>query len=243
MALIPVVIVSSLVLAPPALASCTTEKQIFVQSTASPSHTNGTTNEILLKNRNLDPNCGTGSAFCTDPITMSLSTAHISRSTTPTLSGDWVEIGWFEYRTGAGDDWQLFTEKGLNGDMTKCFQTPAPNLEVGTYDRWRITGTHKADHTVDWDLQVNFLIGEGYATIKTYNTGWGENSAVALGETEARASESNMRDDQRNLQFKNDPGSWVDWPNVDCIKDTASDFQWNRISDNAYTVQGSGDLC
>ena len=229
--------------AAPASAACTDTGQIFIRSTSNASNTNGTTNKILLYDRVLDSICNTGTAFCNDPITMSLSTAHISSSAVDPTD-DWVEIGWVEFWSTSGHQWNIFTEKGLNGSITNCFQTPAPNLGVGTYDLWRIDGTHKPDNTVDWDLKVDFLISQGFALVKTYNTSWGVASAVASGETERRSPGSAMHDDQVNPQFKNDSGSWVNWPDETCARNTAAPaWLWNHTSNNSYTVRTTGAAC
>ena len=239
-------ILGALAPVPPALAaSCAADEQIFVRSTASRTSMKGTTNQILLRDRPLETSCTTSNS-CTADIVMTLSTAHVDRDFTQNSpSGDWVEIGWVEHWSIAGSQhtWSVFTEKGRNFSKLDCFEQPAPNLNPGTYDLWRASGAVGANGTTDWTMRVDFLIGQGFVTVKTYNTSWGSTGSVALGESERRGDGSGMADTQVGLQYKNTSGTWVNWPGVDCVQDIGPIWEWNRLSNNSYEVIQNGSIC
>jgi len=95
-------------------------------------------------------------------------------------------------------------------------------------------------------MSVNYLDGSGWHDLKTYNTNW--DWGVALGETERfSAPGTGMSDDQSALRYKNGSGSFVDWPNVDCVQDRQSGvgdvWQWHRLSDTHYEVIKDGTSC
>lgn len=77
-----------------------------------------------------------------------------------------MEIGWVEHWTSPTvHTWSVFTEKGVDGQITHCLKQPAPNLDVGTYDFWRISGVTRGDGQTDWTLSVNFIIRQDYVNV------------------------------------------------------------------------------
>ena len=217
---------------PAAAVDCGNNEQIFVQSTKDRDLIRGTLNRIQMRNRPLDDRCEGA---------LTVSTAHISRDVVGTGCGCWVEIGWKEVwrNVGIEKEWKVFVEKGIDFDSTQSTNIVAPNLEAGTDDLWRISGAPSSGGGESWDLAVNFVIGEGYVAVDTYHTDWLH--GFAYGETESFVHDTGMRDDQTNLQFKNNSNDWVSWPGVTCGYDSGplEQWRWHRIADDQYEVVAS----
>lgn len=198
-------------------------EQFFIKNTVG--YTHGTKNQILLKNRFLDQDCS-------GPV--ALSTAFIGKDDS---RATWIEIGWWEEVCPAPGShcWAVFVEKGVNGEITHIEKIVAPNLQPGTYDQWRVANRPKNPNgTTDWHLEVNFLIGQGWVDVRTYTTNW--HTGIAYGETEAKGNDTGLREDQRNLQHKSAPGTWVNWSGQSCRKGTSPDFKYKERSNTFFEI-------
>ena len=119
-------------------------------------------------------------------------------------------------------------------------------MDFDTYDTFQISGATQGDGTTDWDLRVDYLDGSGWHVMKTYTTNW--DWGVALGETERKTVPgTGLSDDQQGLKYKNGSGTWVDWPNVDCVQDRELNvgdvWQWHKVNDTHYEVIKNGTTC
>jgi hypothetical protein len=239
---------------------CNKKEQFFIRGLHDDGSTalrKGTWSTILMRNRDLDPDCpgpGTpnsggiplGTAF-------TVSTAHV-RPGVSTFSdaGKWVEIGWLEVWEGLDTSsqaqgkkqWYVFASKAVDYESTDFTPQLAPNLEPGNEDMWRIQTTNDDS---GWKLSVNFILGLGWVEFKTYTTNWSR--GVPLAEAERKGTGTGLADEQRLLQWKR-PGDdqWVNWEKQDCYQhiDNLSDpfWLWDKIAAAHFKiVQQGGVFC
>ncbi len=219
----------------------------------------GTLSRILMRNRDLDPDCpanypptnGCPPGDGWDGAA-TLSTAHMrSGLSTSTDQGKWIEIGWVELWHSADTssqsadkkDWYLYTSKARNFDCQKQSLQLATNLDPGNDDIWRISATKLDDGTTDWSLAVNFVIEQGYYTVETYNTEW--DTGVPMAETERFGNDTCMTDAQYNLQWKTSSG-WESWQRNDCWEHTdltGGEWYYDWISDTEVHIREGSAGC
>lgn len=234
----------------PSYAACNTKEQYFILAENASQiavERKGTQATILMRNRDLDQDCGgspPGAGSCGFSTPFTVSTAHMR----PGLSGidntKIIEIGWAELWT-SGDtstqaeskkDWYVFSRKYVDGNCTQARNQIALNLDPGNTDIWRISGTDKPNGTTDWDLEVNFQIGAGWVLFETYNTNW--NQAYPMAETERLGDHTGMMDDQTSLKWLFG-GDWADWGDHRCHTHTdqaLNEWDYVRRSTNSFDV-------
>ncbi len=236
-AAVALVLLCSLLKPVAAWAACSDEiEQFFIRASTS-DVVAGTDHKILLRDRALD-------STCSSPV--ALSTAHINDQGVGTAGNSWVEIGWWEEQAAGGKAWTVFVEKGVNGSVSHVDRIVAPNLELGTYDRWRVKNNPRnSNGTTNWDLQVDFLKGGGWVDVITYTTSW--HKGWAYGETEAKGHDTGMYDEQRDLKYRGESSSgWTAWPGQICrLHNGPTEYKWVKLSNSAYNIElaGGGEGC
>jgi hypothetical protein len=67
---------------------------------------------------------------------------------------------------------------------------------------------------------------------------------VVYGETERKGNDTGMVDDQRSLRYKNNSGTWTDWPDAICDYDNTNAYEWDEITSTHYDVTANtNDIC
>jgi hypothetical protein len=203
-------------------APCNVNQQIFVRSVSDRDRTNGTSNKILTSG-NLDNGC--------DAI--KVGTAHMERENYGQPGwGDWVEIGFYKDIGQNGTArLRLFTEWGTNFNFSQLNFYAGSGLSNDTYTDYRVANQ---PGNSDWDMNVDYLDGQGWRTKDTAHMTWGH--GVALGETERWGSDTNMAQTQNSLDYHNDNDNWVSWPGQNCVYDNSTGWSWNRTSDDSYDI-------
>lgn len=220
-----------------AAGACSTGEQgIFVHGTSQSADTHGTRSRLTWFDRNLDQDCQglTGS------------TAFMSKGEAGTAGfGTWIEVGYRHYQTcTSGGNWCYFTEKGHGFTPTQIteysFGPTPPNF--GSSDTYRVNAQPKNPNgSTDWRMQVDPNEDGNFLSLDVYNTEW--HNGFAYGETFRFGNDTSPRDEQRQLQFKNDNDNWNAWPGQDCQVDTIPGWDWDRQSANDYDVNQSNHSC
>ena len=123
-----------------------------------------------------------------------------------------------------------------------------PNLlEVGTWDRFRVTNSNG-----QFFLKFDPLDGSGWRllcpdggidTCSASAAAYWDNG-IAMGETEQWGLGTSMRDQQNQLDYRDDSGTWTAWPDSNCIIDEATGWKWSQTSGDSYeVVAGGGAAC
>jgi hypothetical protein len=242
----------------PGYAACGNKEQYFIVAQNDSGifvDRKGTQATILMRNRDLDQDCGgnpPGSGSCGFSVPFTVSTAHLRPGLSGVDQSKIVEIGWAElWATGdtstqaeSKKNWYVFSRKYVDGNCTQARNQLAPNLDPGTTDLWRITGVDKPNGTTDWNLEVNFQLGGGWVLFEIYNTNW--NKGFPMAETERLGDHTGMAEDQTGLRWLN-LGNWADWADNGCwrhIDQATSEWDYVRRSNNSFDLLHQGaDAC
>jgi hypothetical protein len=204
-------------------------EQFFVENLTDRQYINGTTGKISLEPRPLDQDC-------TGPL--ALSTAHINRAMNGYIENYLVEVGW--RKRPATPNFVIFAEK-CAGAMCDVELVSAPDLQVNTFDLWRVVNNPASGGTTKWELKADLLEGRGWGDVKSYTTDY--HHGEAYGETEAFGNDTGLHDLQRALQHKNNDGNWVDWNDHICIRDWSPSHEYFRNSDTSFDIDGGSQYC
>ena len=228
-------------------------EQFFVdaaQSNGSTSYVfqHGALGRSQAYNNDLDGGCvGSGQGGSGSLV---VKTIHLS----PRIACKQIEIGTMQVWKATANpsiqalsekNWYIFTER-IGSDCTDVqdltFQ-PTNNVDVGTDDILRISGTDLGDGTTNWSLAVNFVIGAGYVNLGSspYNSAW--NTAISQAEDERFGSGAGMLGNFTALQHKHANGSWVDWPGQTCethVQNLGNPYDYDRHSATSFDIDHAG---
>lgn len=220
--------------APPAYAAdCATEEAINVANyntdTGSFTQNYGTTNQILMWNRDLAPGC--------ERDLMTGSTAKVR------LGGIYcnlVEIGWAKgYRLVSGTKYRLFTEWQSNCTTFVAVNLYShPCIGIGDYQYYRAANDLG---TTDWKLFYN--CGSGWVQQDRFN-GTGHAKGMPIGETFRFGGQgTGMYSEFRDLQRKFSDGTWNAWQWPKCSDDDASN--WESVANwyNHFNILNGSTNC